>query len=308
MLWSPLVGFPWWSSACSWFPTACIALTTPRMRFLTKQQFLYNQRVNGLLVESTKSIRDVHLHGSEQFFISRFHDIGSEGKRYDRLLKILPDLPRFVIEPAGVTVLFVVGLLPPLIGGGLDEVRNALPALVGVVFASLRLAAPLQAVFRAVNKLRASLPDLDNALALLRLDRTHGGSCVASGDARRDHAPSGDQAGERRLSLQRRRTGFSRCESHVPVGAALPWWGHRVVARPRRLTCCWGCCTVARSAAARWCALTGQRSRPGRNAALSCPRASNCWMPACAATWPLVSKMTPSMKTFSGSVSRWPSC
>tara|TARA_B100000674_G_scaffold3234_1_gene2709 strand:+ start:2510 stop:4312 length:1803 start_codon:yes stop_codon:yes gene_type:complete len=148
------------------------ALITPRMRFLTKQQFLYNQRVNGLLVESTKSIRDVHLHGSEQFFIARFHDIGSEGKRYDRLLKILPDLPRFVIEPAGVTVLFVVGLLPPLLGGGLDEVRNALPALVGVVFASLRLAAPLQAVFRAVNKLRASLPDLDNALALLRLDRT----------------------------------------------------------------------------------------------------------------------------------------
>ena len=73
-------------------------------------------------------------------------------------MKILPDLPRFVIEPAGVTVLFVVGLLPPLLGGGLDEVRNALPALVGVVFASLRLAAPLQAVFRAVNKLRASFP------------------------------------------------------------------------------------------------------------------------------------------------------
>ena len=43
------------------------ALITPRMRFLTKQQFLYNQRVNGLLVESTKSIRDVHLHGSNSF-------------------------------------------------------------------------------------------------------------------------------------------------------------------------------------------------------------------------------------------------
>ena len=118
------------------------ALITPRMRFLTKQQFLYNQRVNGLLVESTKSIRDVHLHGSEQFFISRFRDIGSEGKRYDRLLKILPDLPRFVIEPA--TVLFVVGLLPPLLGGGLDEVRNALPALVGVVFASNVLLLPFK--------------------------------------------------------------------------------------------------------------------------------------------------------------------
>tara|TARA_Y100000766_G_scaffold175786_1_gene151004 strand:- start:498 stop:2303 length:1806 start_codon:yes stop_codon:yes gene_type:complete len=146
-------------------------LITPRMRFLTRQQFIYNRRVNEVLTESTRSIRDIHLHGSEGFFISRFRQIGAEGKRYDRLSKIIPELPRFVIEPAGVTVLFVVGLLPPLVfGGGLVEVRDSLPALIGVVFASLRLSAPLQAVFKGINKLRGSLPDLENALELLRLN------------------------------------------------------------------------------------------------------------------------------------------
>ena len=146
-------------------------LITPRMRFLTRQQFIYNRRVNEVLTESTRSIRDIHLHGSEGFFISRFRQIGAEGKRYDRLSKIIPELPRFVIEPAGVTVLFVVGLLPPLFfGGGLAEVRDSLPALIGVVFASLRLSAPLQAVFRGINKLRGSLPDLENALELLQLN------------------------------------------------------------------------------------------------------------------------------------------
>ena len=146
-------------------------LITPRMRFLTRQQFIYNRRVNEVLTESTRSIRDIHLHGSEGFFISRFRQIGAEGKRYDRLSKIIPELPRFVIEPAGVTVLFVVGLLPPLLfGGGLAEVRDSLPALIGVVFASLRLSAPLQAVFKGINKLRGSLPDLENALELLRLN------------------------------------------------------------------------------------------------------------------------------------------
>ena len=93
-----------------WYVMASI-LITPRMRFLTSQQFIYSRDVNKILIESTRSIRDIHLHGVEDFFIGRFGAIGSQGKRYDRMLKILPDLPRFVIEPAGVTVLFVLGLL-----------------------------------------------------------------------------------------------------------------------------------------------------------------------------------------------------
>ena len=69
-----------------------------------------------------------------------------------------------------MTVLFGLGLLPPLLsGGGSDSVRDALPALIGVVFASLRLAAPMQSVSKAVNKLRGSLPDLEDALSLLEL-------------------------------------------------------------------------------------------------------------------------------------------
>ena len=145
-------------------------LITPRLRFLTRQQFIYSRTVNQILLESTRSIRDIHLHGVEDFFISRFGSIGSQGKRYDRLLKLLPDIPRFVIEPAGVTVLFAMGLLPPLLsGGGVEAVRDALPALMGVIFASLRLAAPMQSVSKSINKLRGSLPDLSDALDLLEM-------------------------------------------------------------------------------------------------------------------------------------------
>jgi ATP-binding cassette subfamily B protein len=145
-------------------------LITPRLRFLTRQQFIYSRTVNQILLESTRSIRDIHLHGAENFFISRFGSIGSQGKRYDRLLKLLPDIPRFVIEPTGVTVLFAIGLLPPLLnGGGVEAVRDALPALMGVIFASLRLAAPMQSVSKSINKLRGSLPDLSDALDLLEM-------------------------------------------------------------------------------------------------------------------------------------------
>lgn len=145
-------------------------LIAPRMRFLARQQFNYSRRVNEILYESTNSIRDVHLHGAELYFIDRFKSIGAEGKRYDRLAKIIPDLPRVVIEPTGVTVLLALGLVQPLLAGqGVDALRDQLPALIGVVFAALRLAAPIQSVFRAINKLRGSLPDLADALKLLSL-------------------------------------------------------------------------------------------------------------------------------------------
>ena len=154
---------------CSY--TVASILITPRMRFLTRQRFIYSRRVNEVLMESTRSIRDIHLHGVEDYFIDRFRKIGAEGKRYDRLSKIVPELPRFVIEPAGVTVLFVVGLLPALMSSdGVSAVRDALPSLIGVVFASLRLSAPIQDIFKAINKLRGSLPDLEDALELLHLE------------------------------------------------------------------------------------------------------------------------------------------
>jgi ATP-binding cassette subfamily B protein len=145
-------------------------LIAPRMRFLARQQYNYSRSVNEILYESTNSIRDVHLHGAELYFIDRFKSIGAEGKRYERLAKIIPDLPRVIIEPSGVTVLLALGLLQPLLAGdGVQALRDQLPALIGVVFASLRLAAPIQSVFRAINKLRGALPDLDDALKLLTL-------------------------------------------------------------------------------------------------------------------------------------------
>ena len=169
-----VVAFGWIAIAVFGLLTISYVLASyfisPRLRFLTSQQYIYKSKVNQILIESTRSIRDIHLHGAENYFINRFGAIGSQGKRYDRLLKLLPDIPRFVIEPAGVTVLFGLGLLPPLLsGGGTDSVRDALPALIGVVFASLRLAAPMQSVSKSVNKLRGSLPDLEDALSLLEL-------------------------------------------------------------------------------------------------------------------------------------------
>ena len=65
--------------------------------------------------ESLRSIRDIQLYSSQDYFVSRFTKDGAVAKRNDRLAQLLPSVPRFLIEPAGITVLFAVGLAPAVL-------------------------------------------------------------------------------------------------------------------------------------------------------------------------------------------------
>ena len=92
-------------------------LVAPYIKFATRQQLRYSKNINALLTESLGSIRDVQLYSAHNFFIDRFSEDGVVAKRYDRLIKLLPDVPRYVIEPAGVTILFAVGLGSAMFSG-----------------------------------------------------------------------------------------------------------------------------------------------------------------------------------------------
>ena len=169
-----IVSFGWPALLIFVFLFAAYALSSqliaPALRFAAKQKLNFSLRVNSLLMESTRSIRDVHLYGAERYYLDRFEAIGVRGKKYDRLAKLLPEIPRYVIEPAGITILFLIGLLPALLHGDSPRLlRDALPALSAIMFAALKLSAPTQAIFRSVNKLRGSLPDIGDALMLLGL-------------------------------------------------------------------------------------------------------------------------------------------
>jgi ATP-binding cassette, subfamily B, bacterial len=145
-------------------------IIAPQLRFASQQKLLFSMHVNSLLMESTRSIRDVQLYGAERYYIERFESIGNRGKKFDRLSKLLPDVPRYVIEPAGVTLLFAMGLLPALLQTHASHaVHNVIPTLAAIMFAALRLSAPIQAIFRSVSKLRGGLPEITDALELLKL-------------------------------------------------------------------------------------------------------------------------------------------
>ena len=140
---------------------------TPYLRLASKQKVRYSQRINQILMESLRSIRDVQLYSADDFFIQRFSNNGVVAKRYDRLAKLLPDVPRYVIEPAGITILFVVGLAPAILAGDGDGIRESVPILAAMLVTLLRISAPLQAIFRGINQLRGGLPEIQDALQLL---------------------------------------------------------------------------------------------------------------------------------------------
>ena len=144
-------------------------IITPYLRLAVRQKNRYSRRLHVIFSESLKSMRDVQMYSSHQFFVERFSREGVLAKRNDRLSSLLPNVPRFVIEPAGITILFAVGLAPAIVTGDGERLRDALPELATILVVLLRISGPLQSTFRSVNKLRGGLPEVRDALELLRM-------------------------------------------------------------------------------------------------------------------------------------------
>lgn len=142
---------------------------TPRLRHGFRQRMRLETESASILFESLGSIRDIQLTGSEPYFERMFQASGEKARHYAWITEWLPDLPRGLIEPFGITMIFAVGAVPVLISGDPNKVREILPFLATIAVAALRLTPPLQDAFRSLTQLRGGLPLLNGALQLLNL-------------------------------------------------------------------------------------------------------------------------------------------
>ena len=111
------------------------------------------------------------MYGAEDSFIKNYAYVGEKVKRYEKQKRLLPELPRFIIEPAGITILIFVNLIPVLLFKGVqsDEFASALTTVVTMLAGILKLSPPLQALFRDLNKVRGGLPNLQEAIDIINL-------------------------------------------------------------------------------------------------------------------------------------------
>jgi len=147
------------------------ALITPPLRYATKQRLRQERESNEAFYETLAAIRDINLVGNEYVFESQFQRVGDRAKKYVVLGEVLPELPRGLIEPLGITLIFFLGAAPAILAGGMNSLPEILPFLATMAVAALKITSPLQDVFRAVTMLRGSLPYVDSALEILELPR-----------------------------------------------------------------------------------------------------------------------------------------
>ena len=145
-------------------------LVTPFIRKSIKQRIILESEIKKVMTESIRTIVDVHLSGSEDFFLERHNKAGKVAFPYLWKAETFPELPRALIEPLGVTLIFSIGLFPLFSKNTPTNLLEIVPFLATIAVASLKITPPLQDLFRGITDLRSGLPDVEEALKIIELE------------------------------------------------------------------------------------------------------------------------------------------
>ena len=143
----------------------------PYIRFATKKRLEVELASNNIINESLNSIIDVKLTKSEKFFNKKFHTLGKNIVPAIWKGETLPEIPRALIEPFGITLIFIIGIVPSLLTSDISEISKVIPFLATIAAACLKLTPPLQDTFKGYTSIRGGLPDLELTLKLINLDK-----------------------------------------------------------------------------------------------------------------------------------------
>ena len=144
-------------------------VVTPFIRFSSRQRIKLERETNNVLTESMRTIVDVYLTRSESYFAQKYKAAGKNSFPFIWKAEVLPEVPRALIEPFGITLIFSIGLFPFFMGSNQTNLIEIVPFLATIAVASLKLIPPLQDSFRALTSLRSSIPDLEEILKLVEL-------------------------------------------------------------------------------------------------------------------------------------------
>ena len=145
---------------------------TPYIRLCNRKRILLEDETTNIFKESIKTISDVQLTSAESYFYKKFENISNQTIPYLWKARVIPEVPRAIVEPFGITLIFSIGLLPYLSGGQAMNFLELVPFLATFAVSALKLTSPLQTTFGAFIGIRATIPDLEIALKLIELPRT----------------------------------------------------------------------------------------------------------------------------------------
>ena len=142
-----------------------VLLLRQPLRQLQERRMSAEVAATAEVLEALAAIRSVLLEGAQRQVLERFEQLTLQIERSLGLSEALPQLPRLLVEPVGLTGVLLLLLIPEIRSAG----ASTLPWLALVTVAMLRLAQPLQELSQALNQLQGSTPLLRECVALLEL-------------------------------------------------------------------------------------------------------------------------------------------
>ena len=115
------------------------------------------ERYTKSFFESFQSIVDLKLGLSEPYFSGEFNRSTLIFKKSVVNATVLPEIPRLLIEPLGISMIFLIGVVPPVLSGQQEKIIEV-PFLSILSVGALRLLAHSQDFFAAISILRGGLP------------------------------------------------------------------------------------------------------------------------------------------------------
>ncbi len=148
---------------------------TPHLRKASAHKLRLASAMKQGFFESMNVIREIRLSSAEPFFRRSFRQDSRKAKRVEALNNFLPNIPKQIIEPVGITLIFSFGALPALLGNGnVSDLKQIIPFLATLALASQRITPAMNDLFKALTRLRASLPNLTSVLEYLNLPQSQG--------------------------------------------------------------------------------------------------------------------------------------
>ena len=152
------------------------SFVVPYLRISSLQNVRLNAKISSLLNQILFSIRDIHLTQSRDYFESKFVRLGKSAQRFQWRSRLLPDVPRIVIEPLAITCILLVALMPYIYGSDYQKLAsNLIPFIATFIVSLVKLTPPLQDLFRSITTIRGGLPEIDAALLYLELPDSNRG-------------------------------------------------------------------------------------------------------------------------------------
>ena len=140
-----------------------MAVSRRPLQQLGQRQVVLNRRLIQALQEGLSAIRDVILDGSQQFYLHTYSQADRPLRRFSADASFLSTYPRLVLEPVGMALIAVIGLLLVRQQG----VNKALPLLGALALGAQRLLPVVQKVYEGWAQTRNAKSSLANVLQLL---------------------------------------------------------------------------------------------------------------------------------------------